>query len=116
VPPGDFPTIKVYDAVPLAVLHLKTVAPPGIVAPGGGLVITAAFGAVCSGTVCGSACSVPFPAVIVIVLFVPAGHPAVDTDIVADAVHCSPGIVTDGADPIRLAQLPDASPKLTVPL
>jgi hypothetical protein len=66
---------------------LNAVAPPAIVAPCGGLVITAAFGAVCSGTVCGSACTVPFPAVIVIVPFVPAGHPAVDTEIVADAVH-----------------------------
>jgi hypothetical protein len=106
----------VYDVAPLTVLHLNAVDPPAIVDPGGGPVITAAFGAVCRGTVCGSACTVAFPAVIVIVLFVPAGHPAVDTDIVADAVHCSPGIVTDGADPIRLAQLPDASPRFTVPL
>jgi hypothetical protein len=111
--PGWLPTVKLYDA-PATVLQLKDVSPfetPGIVAPGGGFVNTATFGAVCSVSVCGSACTELLPAVNTSVVLAPAPHPAVDTEIVAVGLL---GTVTDG-DPISCAHDPVCSPRLTVP-
>lgn len=70
-------------ATPGAAFHWNDAGPLGIVAPGGGLVITAAAGAVCNASVCGSACTVAFPAVNVSVAFVPGAQPAVNTQIFA---------------------------------
>jgi hypothetical protein len=95
---------------------LNVVAPPRIVVPGAGFVITAAFGAVVSVVIAVAVAPPPDP-VIVNVVVLPAAHPPVATDTVAfTAAVCVwlPATITAGLPSTR-AQVPACTPSVTVP-
>jgi hypothetical protein len=103
-------------APPVTVLQLNVVAPPRIVVPGAGFVITAAFGAVVSVVIAVAVAPPPDP-VIVNVVVLPAVHPLVATDTVAlTAAVCVglPATVAVGL-PSTCAHVPACTPSATVP-
>src|SRR5208283_6073784 len=120
-PPGESPTLKVY-APPVTVLQLNCVDPPVIVVPGGGFVITAAFGAVLSVVIAVALVVLLDPVIVPVPVIpsgalVPAAHPpvATDTEVCVAAVCADVPATAIAGCPISVAHVPD-SPNVTAPL